>query len=45
LAGLVRTHRDGRRALYTARGGHVRRLVNEAVAAAEHHLTNTPDHD
>jgi DNA-binding transcriptional ArsR family regulator len=45
LAGLVRTHRDGRRALYTARGGHVRRLVNEAVAAAEHHLTNRPDHD
>lgn len=45
LAGLVRVRRDGRRALYTARGGHVRRLVAETLAAAEHHLTGQPDHD
>jgi DNA-binding transcriptional ArsR family regulator len=45
LAGLVRTRRDGRRALYSARGGHVRRLVGEALNAADHHLTGAPDHD
>ncbi|HEY3502608.1 MAG TPA: metalloregulator ArsR/SmtB family transcription factor [Actinocatenispora sp.] len=45
LAGLVRVRRDGRRALYTARGGHVRRLVDEVLAAADHHLTSAPDHD
>jgi DNA-binding transcriptional ArsR family regulator len=45
LAGLVHAYRDGRRALYTARGGHVRRLVDEALQAAEHHLTGEPDHD
>jgi len=45
LAGLVTVRRHGRRALYTARGGHVRRLVNEILAAAEHHLTGAPDHD
>ncbi|BCJ26675.1 hypothetical protein Asera_07830 [Actinocatenispora sera] len=45
LAGLVRTRRDGRRALYRARGGHVRRLVDEVLAAAQHHLTGAPDHD
>ncbi|HEY3894833.1 MAG TPA: metalloregulator ArsR/SmtB family transcription factor [Pseudonocardiaceae bacterium] len=44
LAGLVTTRRDGRRALYTARGGHVRRLVTEVLHAAEHHLTGQPDH-
>jgi DNA-binding transcriptional ArsR family regulator len=45
LAGLVTTRRDGRRAVYAARGGHVRRLVVEVLAAADHHLTGVPDHD
>ncbi|MFY9806999.1 MAG: metalloregulator ArsR/SmtB family transcription factor [Pseudonocardiaceae bacterium] len=45
LAGLVTMRRDGRRALYAARGGHVRRLVTEVLAAANHHLTGAPDHD
>jgi DNA-binding transcriptional ArsR family regulator len=45
LAGLVTVRREGRRALYTARGGHVRRLVTEVLSAAEHHLTGAPDHD
>lgn len=45
LAGLVRTHRQGRRALYAIRSGHVRRLLDEALSAAEHHLTRVPDHD
>ncbi|WP_432826346.1 ArsR/SmtB family transcription factor [Dactylosporangium sp. CA-092794] len=45
LAGLVSTRRDGRRVLYRARGGHVRRLVLEALYAADHHLTGAPEHD
>lgn len=45
LAGLVRMHRQGRRALYAVRGGHVRRLVDEALSAAEHHLMGMPDHN
>jgi DNA-binding transcriptional ArsR family regulator len=45
LAGLVRVRREGRRAIYHARGGHVRRLLDEALRAADHHLTGAPDHD
>ncbi|WP_163568878.1 metalloregulator ArsR/SmtB family transcription factor [Fodinicola feengrottensis] len=45
LAGLVRVRRDGRHALYSVRGGHVRRLVTEIVNAADHQLTGEPDHD
>jgi DNA-binding transcriptional ArsR family regulator len=45
LAGLVRMQRDGRRALYRVAGGHVRRLVTEALAAAEHAVSHEPDHD
>ncbi|WP_433607518.1 ArsR/SmtB family transcription factor [Dactylosporangium sp. CA-139114] len=45
LAGLVSTRRDGRRVLYRARGGHVRRLVREALDTAAHHLTGEPEHD
>ncbi|MBM0238340.1 helix-turn-helix transcriptional regulator [Micromonospora sp. ATA32] len=45
LAGLVTVRRDGRRALYTARGGHVRRLVTEVMHAATHRVTGAPEHD
>ncbi|HYZ07204.1 MAG TPA: metalloregulator ArsR/SmtB family transcription factor [Pseudonocardiaceae bacterium] len=45
LTGLVATRRDGRRVVYHARGGHVRRLLAEAVSAAEHRLTGAPEHD
>ena len=45
MTGLVTVRRDGRRSLYRARGGHVRRLLAEAVNAADHHLTGKPDHD
>jgi DNA-binding transcriptional ArsR family regulator len=45
LAGLVTTRRDGRRALYRARGGHVRRLLAEALEAAGHVVEGLPDHD
>lgn len=44
LAGLVSTHRVGRRVQYTARHGHVRRLVEEVLQAADHHVSGTPDH-
>jgi DNA-binding transcriptional ArsR family regulator len=45
LAGLVSTHRDGRRALYRARGGHVRRMLAEAMGSAHHQISGVPDHD
>jgi DNA-binding transcriptional ArsR family regulator len=45
LAGLVSTRRDGRRALYRARGGHVRRLLAEALEAAGHVVEGLPDHE
>lgn len=44
LAGLVTMRRDGRRAVYAARGEHVRRLVTEVLEAADHHVTGGPDH-
>jgi DNA-binding transcriptional ArsR family regulator len=45
LAGLVQATRDGRRQVYSVRGGHVRRLVLEALDQAEHQVTGVPDHD
>lgn len=44
MTGLVATRRDGRRVVYRARGGHVRRLLGEALEAAAHHLTGAPEH-
>ncbi len=44
LAGLVAMRREGRRAVYRPRGAHVRRLVAEAIAAAEHVVGGLPDH-
>jgi len=45
LAGLVASRRDGRRVLYRARGGHVRRLVTEALEAGGHLVSGEPEHD
>lgn len=45
LAGLVLARRDGRRQVYSVPGGHVRRLVLEALGQAEHQITGIPDHD
>ena len=45
LAGLVQATRDGRRQVYSVGGGHVRRLVLEALEQAEHQVTGLPDHD
>ena len=44
LAGLVTVRREGRRAVYTVAGPHVRRLVVEALHAAEHHVSDRPAH-
>lgn len=45
LAGLVATRKDGRRVYYRARGGHLRRLLTEALFHTDHRLTGKPDHD
>ncbi len=45
LAGLVTARRTGRHVHYTARGGHVRRLLAEALFHADHALTGEPEHD
>jgi DNA-binding transcriptional ArsR family regulator len=45
LANLVDVRRDGRRMIYRARGGHVRRLVQEALFHADHDLSGDPVHD
>lgn len=45
LAGLVTVRRDGRRHLYCTRGGHVRRLITEALNQADHTVSGQPDHD
>lgn len=43
LTGLVGMRRDGRRAVYRAKGGHVRRMLAEALSAAHHQVTGLPD--
>ena len=43
LTGLVEVRRDGRRAVYRAKGGHVRRMLAEALGAAHHQVTGLPD--
>ncbi len=45
LAGLVTTRKDGRRAVYALRHGHLRRLVDEALSAADHRVRHLPPHD
>lgn len=45
MTGLVEQRKDGRRTLYRARGGHVRRLLAEAVFAAEHQVTGAAEHE
>ena len=38
LAGLVTTRKEGRRVVYALADGHLRRLVDEALNAADHRL-------
>ena len=45
LAGLVEGERHGRRVVYRIRGGHVRRLLEEALFQADHQVTGEPVHD
>lgn len=45
LSGLVSTRRDGRRVLYQVRGGHLRRMLVEALFHTEHDLRGEPHHD
>ncbi|GGJ75035.1 transcriptional regulator [Pilimelia anulata] len=45
LAGLVTVRRSGRHSIHRAAGAHVRRLVAEALSAADHHVRGIPDHD
>lgn len=45
FAGLVEGARDGRRVVYRIRGGHVRRLLQEALFHADHQVTGEPVHD
>lgn len=44
MTGLVTAHRVGRRVYYTARHGHIRRLVTETLQAADHYVSERPDH-
>ena len=45
LAGLVSMLKDGRRHVYSARGAHVRALVDEALYYADHRVSGEPDHE
>src|SRR6266496_440065 len=45
LGGLVTACRDGRRMIYTTKGRHVRRLVTETLAHADHLLRSLPEHE
>ncbi|WP_314241751.1 ArsR/SmtB family transcription factor [Streptomyces kutzneri] len=45
LAGLVTARKDGRRVVYALGHGHLRRLVDEALNAADHQLGSLPPHD
>ncbi|MDI5964466.1 ArsR/SmtB family transcription factor [Streptantibioticus silvisoli] len=45
LAGLVVTRKDGRRVIYALRLGHLRRLADEALNVADHHIGHLPAHD
>ncbi len=44
LAGLVSFRQEGRHRVYSTRGGHVARLVQEALYYADHRVSGQPDH-
>ena len=44
LAGLVSMRKQGRLHIYSARGAHVRALVDEALYYADHRVSGEPDH-
>ncbi len=45
LAGLVQNRAEGTARPYRLAGGHVLRLLNEALAQADHTVTGAPHHD
>lgn len=45
LAGLVNMRKAGRQHVYSARGSHVRALVDEALFYADHRVSGEPDHE
>jgi DNA-binding transcriptional ArsR family regulator len=45
LGGLVESRAVGRRRIYAVRSGHVRRLVTETLAHADHLVSGLPDHE
>lgn len=45
LAGLVSMRKQGRLHVYSARGAHVRVLVDEALYYADHRINREPDHE
>lgn len=45
LAGLVTMRKAGRLHVYSARGAHVRALVDEALYYADHRVSSEPDHE
>ena len=45
LAGLVTARKDGRRVIYRLGHGHLRRLVDEALNAADHQIGGLPPHE
>lgn len=45
LAGLVTMRKAGRLYVYSARGAHVRALVDEALYYADHRVSGEPDHE
>ena len=44
-AELVSVRRDGRRAIYRLSGGHLRKLIREALSEADHHILGLPPHE
>ncbi|MEV0222236.1 transcriptional regulator [Streptomyces sp. NPDC050704] len=44
LGGLVNTRKEGRRVICSLRGGHLRRVVDEALNPADHRLGDRPPH-
>ncbi len=45
VGGLIAAQKTGRRMVYRLRGGHVRSLIREVMARADHVVGGHPEHD
>jgi DNA-binding transcriptional ArsR family regulator len=45
VGGLIAAQKTGRRMVYRLRGGHVRSLIREVMAHADHLVGGHPEHD